>query len=460
MEDYTQLWSFTKDDFFLQNIESAVSQIIEPKYIDNNKVNINFLEKLIYDISKYHANYKDNIFIEFYYDNKINNKLRRHNKNTIKCSSCEKIYTKPSFTCIIFLDEKPKDIALIHINNDDYLYKNFDDMKYINIICPKYLEYIVINKDIFYGCPNEVSNKLIINVYEEMPKELYYYNDNNYEANYNTSSPYYYTLINTYPTVNIDVNKRIMDFKFFEDLLYGTESVNILGIFEQKKNYSECIYKYSIDIIDKTKLENEEKIKKKYGKIYDEILDISNGKISYNNRFLQRCFIKNIFLKNTCKWLCDEIEKNRFICENNNILWRNLNYKNSSVDYYSLDKCPHLFQYFLTSFDDIIQILRKFYNLDMEIKINITDISIIKYNYNISKEYSSSQKNTSCLNLRILLSDNEEFEGGELNFYDNLSLHMCQGDLLIHSGQLEHYMNPLQKGIKFELLAIIDFILE
>ena len=63
----------------------------------------------------------------------------------------------------------------------------------------------------------------------------------------------------------------------------------------------------------------------------------------------------------------------------------------------------------------------------------------------------------SVLSFNILLNDSSEFDGGG-TWFDHTSQthHICQGDVLVHSGKLRHAGMPITRGERFILVGFVD----
>ena len=60
------------------------------------------------------------------------------------------------------------------------------------------------------------------------------------------------------------------------------------------------------------------------------------------------------------------------------------------------------------------------------------------------------------ITFNLLLSNENDFEGGGTYFDDGLNLFLEQGDLLIHSGKVKHCGLPIKKGFRYLLVGFIN----
>jgi predicted 2-oxoglutarate/Fe(II)-dependent dioxygenase YbiX len=101
----------------------------------------------------------------------------------------------------------------------------------------------------------------------------------------------------------------------------------------------------------------------------------------------------------------------------------------------------------------------KSYGLHENMKINITDLFVVKY-----KDDAQNQLEMHCdgsfLSFNILLSDKNDFEGGGTYFDDGLTAHLEQGDIFIHSSKIKHAGLPITKGTRYLLVGFLNIIVD
>ena len=86
---------------------------------------------------------------------------------------------------------------------------------------------------------------------------------------------------------------------------------------------------------------------------------------------------------------------------------------------------------------------------------NINDLFIVKYDEATQNKLDLHQDG-SFLSINILLSDTKDFEGGGTYFNDGLTSFLEQGDLLVHSGKVEHSGLTVTKGTRYIMVAFIN----
>ena len=444
----------------INEIKNYSETLKKSYFLDLNKDNFDILEKYIYETVEYHCNHNNiiltnEIFIEFYFENEDNNtSLSKNHKKTEN-----NVYVYPLINCITYLNEKINPILLTNIDMEKYIYKDFYSEKQISVLYPKINTQIIVDSSKFYKSFNkynfDVENnelKLIINVWNINPINIEYYIPSSI-TNYNKNNSIIYIDKNNLIFKKVDVSNEIINFELFENLFYKHNceyNKKLLEIIDLNGNDDDLII---FNLNEEIEKHNKElNLKNKYGDMYDLIKDVYNNNININNRFLQRLIKENLYSVDTCNWICNEFDK--YIVSNSG--YQKSKRLNKSVIDISIEKIPHILNFVLISLKNINEIIRKFYCLDEKINFNIIELNIVKYNYNISKDYSSSEKNESFFTFRILLNDTKNFEEGEISFDDGIKYNLNQGDFLLNCSRIDYYNLPLKKGIKYILVGNIN----
>jgi hypothetical protein len=168
------------------------------------------------------------------------------------------------------------------------------------------------------------------------------------------------------------------------------------------------------------------------------------------NRFIQRFTYNKIFSNNVCEWIIFESEN----YAKNNGGWTTRRHENYPTTDIPIEKIPGVFNFVLNSFDGIFNKIKKSYCFTEEVTFNINDLFIVKYNEEIQNKLDLHHDG-SFLSINILLSDPKDFEGGGTYFNDGLTAFLEQGDLLVHSGKIEHSGLPVTKGTRFILVSFV-----
>ena len=238
----------------------------------------------------------------------------------------------------------------------------------------------------------------------------------------------------------------------FEDILYNNNKTACYQ-FKNLIHIDLDISSYFF-VLDTTieKKKQDLKLKNKYGNIIDDINEIMNEKISLKyNRFLQRFSYNKIYTVDMCRYIISECEKYAV----NNGGWTTKRHDNYPTTDLPVDKIQSIFGLILESMTTIIKKLKKSYNLNENIDININDLFVVKYEA-ASQNYLELHHDGSFLSFNILLSDNNDFEGGGTYFDDGLTAYLEQGDILIHSSKIKHSGLPITKGTRYLLVGFVN----
>jgi hypothetical protein len=440
------------------------SKILKKSHLLNlNKENFDILEKYIYESVQYHCQHNNiiltnELFVEFYFENEDNNiSLSKKYKKTK-----DNEYVYPLINCITYLNEKINPILLTNIDIEKYMYKEFSFEKQISVLYPKINYQIIVDSSKIYKsictCNINVTHnelKLVVKLWNINPINIEYYVPSSI-INYDKNNSIICINKHKLNLKKIDVSNEIINFELFENLFYKNEyecNKKLFEYFESfhlNENESDLII-FNLDE-EIEKYNKELKLKNKYGDIYDLIKDVYNNNININNRFLQRLIKEKLYSVDICNWICSEFDKNIV----NNKWVQNPKRLNNSVIDVSIEKMPDIFNFVLISLKNINEIIRNFYCLDEKINFNIIELNIVKYNCNISKDYSLSEKNSSFFTFRILLNDITNFEEGEISFDDGIKYKLNQGDFLLNCSKINYYNLPLKKGIKYILVGNVD----
>ena len=421
--------------------------------------------EIIYDILKFHNIVRtENNYIEFSIVSKIDMKID-YLKNKEK-------YIFPEETIILFLDDISTPFYITDVSLDEYKYKLFELKTKIAIIKGTTGSHFKLTKPFMYGeLKDESQSKiLIIRKWKETPyksnTKIYSFirlpsiEETNVEdvvlqlttkqQTYDFEPIYSYNLIiykhnNKTPPPLPDNNdeQSIAEQISFEDILYKRFiEVNLQTYINRHLLEHDFIM---IETKKKTNIIFEDKLKKDI----DEILNSKNNII--HNRFIQRLISKSFFTKEICNWLIQETENH--IMKNNG--WKIMRgNKYSTVDI-NVNEIPNIFSCVISSFSSIWEKVKQFYCMNDEIQGNIIDVFIVKYYENGQKELGI-HKDEGFLTFNILLNNN--FEGGGTFFEDGITVKLETGDLLVHSGNINHSGKLITKGYRYVLVGFFDII--
>jgi hypothetical protein len=301
---------------------------------------------------------------------------------------------------------------------------------------------------------------LAINLWDRKPKNISYH-DNKILVNnlINSKNNYdiFNKIINNISLMNnsftsIEVSNKIINFDFFEQLLYNREQYLFLkfGEFISLNDIEHSFQIIRNNDYDKNKIQQE--LKTKYGNIIDDINAImdENNVIRYN-RFLQRFQYPKIFTHDICKWIINESENYAHSSGG----WTKNRHNNYPTTDLPIDNIKSIFPFMIETFRTISIKIKNSYNLSDDIKINFVDVFVVKYKFN-EQNYLEIHKDGSFLSFNILLSNPNDFDGGGTYFDDGLIMKPDQGDLIIHSSKIKHSGLPITKGTRYLLVGFIN----
>jgi len=434
---------------YLNNIES------ECFFIESNKKCYNIFEKYIYDLVSYHCSRlninMNEIFIQYSIQkgtfHTLNMLIDREN---IICTCPDKKNPDPIFTIINFLNEEPSPIIVLDVNKDKYMYKKFNDIDTVSIMTINKNDHIVTDKFLFYGLPNQYLSTLKIFIYRENICKIIYKPNVNNNCDYNECS-----LFKIFPIDKTDfykdINQSLLNTDLIEELIYGVKYNKFSDFMKLYNSEDTIIFKINKELY---KIEEKNQLYLKYGNIIKHIYEINEDKINNDNRFLQRCIHRLIYSEYMCKWICKEIDNLKSTSSSS--IWKNKNNNNNTIDDILIESNSNLFRFVIGTMDLIIPTIRVFYNIDDNLELNITEFSVVKYNCDISKNYSEFKKSKNFLNIYILLNDVSNCEGAEIVFSDNLKSNLKCGDMIVFTKSNEYIITPLKKGIVYYLVCFLD----
>lgn len=316
----------------------------------------------------------------------------------IKINETSDIYMKPCedgylSSCFWVKSKCDGFFVFTELKRDDYIYKKFENNNIT--VCFNFADVpVFFNKNKFF--------KFIPTEDSENNCELFvidFYNRNSQNI---TNIPI------KMPSVEIKPQELILDFVFFNELLYFNSDSGITKIIkdlDKSQNYH-FVLNLLIDNVDK----------------------INDGNLNITNRFIHR-FHNNSFIdKHISNWIHETFKKND--CESYIIS----PFQNDSF-----------FNFFSSTFDDIITTMKTYYSISDSIEINIVEIIFTKHVINPGKQISS---NLFCL---IVLISVYNPDSEKISFGDGMSYKFNEGDMLIINKCDEYYF---QKYTKVEYVQI------
>jgi hypothetical protein len=454
--------------------------------LNTSKIKLDLIEKVVYEFAMFHfeklnINFDPNEhFIEFWFKNSIfkNKADSSMNINTFHydCDENEKKKNnkqfKPLLSCVNYFNDNDFPLLLTEIDLEEYKFKKFENKNNIQIIFPKKNKQITFDGTKFHGV-TDIFNKLndnvdnnferymlAINLWNKQPLNIPYY-ENSFETENTFSKDDKLVTIEENTVIkelSLEFDKNILNFDFYEKMLYDRENfiipqeISDLVKNEMDKNEFNN-FKITYKTPDKSLTEKE----LIFSKMVKDINNINtfdkNNKEKMDvlyNRFIQRFTYNKIFSNNVCEWIIFESEN----YAKNNGGWTTRRHENYPTTDIPIEKIPGVFNFVLNSFDGIFNKIKKSYCFTEEVTFNINDLFIVKYNEEIQNKLDLHHDG-SFLSINILLSDPKDFEGGGTYFNDGLTAFLEQGDLLVHSGKIEHSGLPVTKGTRYILVSFV-----
>jgi hypothetical protein len=470
---------------------------------------------IIFDSNEY--------YIEFWFKNIIfkNNNDSTKNINTFHydCDENERCINnkqyKPLMSCVNYFNDNDFSLLLTEIDLEEYKFKKFDNKNNLKIIFPKKNKQITFDGTKYHGVidifnklndnDNDVERYMLaINLWNKKPLNSEYYTplniyngtllsvpqdvkgqplpinqlkgnpsqedcsiSNVHQCKNSSENENIFSKEDKLVTIEannvikeIELEKNILDFDFYEKMLYDTNNFMI----------SQEIAELVRNEIDKNEFNNfkisykkpEKSLTEKESKFSSMVKDINiintfdkNKKeqtdILYN-RFIQRFIYNKIFSKNVCEWIIFESEN---YAKNNESGWTTRRHENYPTTDIPIEKIQNVFTFVLNSFNDIFNKIKKSYCFTDDVLFNINDLFIVKYDEATQNKLDLHQDG-SFLSINILLSDPKDFEGGGTYFNDGLTSFLEQGDLLVHSGKVEHSGLTVTKGTRYIMVAFVN----
>ena len=184
----------------------------------------------------------------------------------------------------------------------------------------------------------------------------------------------------------------------------------------------------------------------------DDIRDIkcNDTNLKYNNRFLQRFSFPKIYSADMCRYIINESEK----YATHNGVWTTKRHHAYPTTDLPVDKIPSIFGIILETLKTIMKRISISYGL-CDFELDIKDLFVVKYSHDAQNELSP-HKDGSFISFNILLNETNEFEGGGTYFEDGLTSYSEQGDVLLHSGLINHSGLPITYGKRYLLVGFVD----
>lgn len=390
-------------------------------------------ERLVYDIVKYHSN--DDI-------NNLN--------ITYKIITPENLnFTHKSdvlYSTITYLTKSSYAFVLTDISYESYKYKKYNNKEYeytrnLEFMFPKKMKHIKYDSSKMHGFYNVelTDNKgyiLIVDVYKkDINIERVIYNKNNY-------------IINKDDNKYIISRSGILSSKLYEDLfiLKNNNALKLISMIENEnlKNNVKIVDQYSEYDKSKSIIKNDSYFMK----------DISTlNQYNTDNRFIQRHIYKTVYNELLCKWIinsCELYAKTKG--------WNDDDINEEfKINCININNLPAVFDFFINTFALLFNNIKESYNIPENININIDKCYICKYDEKqINKIDFHNDK--SLITCNIALNNKNEYKGGGTYFSDGTTVMLNTGDMLVHSGKIDHTGLPVVKGTRYILVIFMNIV--
>jgi hypothetical protein len=446
---------------------------ISTKLLDLSKPEFNLFEKFVYDTAMFHFKRlnidvtKSQYYVEFWCKNKFDTHALH-----LDCDEYQKKthlnYIYPLLSCVTYLNDNPCPTIITNVDLEKYKYKEFETQTELFLSMPKCNKQITFDGRFYHGSTllsddekdKEISRYIIaINLWNKKPTNVDYYLVEGNQQLFLKEDTIATIENNENNIQTINVCKKTINYNLYEDLLYiKNEKVCYpFGklIKDINTNENPNTYKFVLDTtIEQKQLET--KLKNKYGDVMDDVNEIMDEKIKLKyNRFLQRFHYTKVYTPDICRFIINESEK----YAQNNGGWTTKRHHNYPTTDLPVEKITSIFGLVLETMNTILNKVSKSYGLHENMKINITDLFVVKYKDD-AQNHLEMHCDGSFLSFNILLSDKNDFEGGGTYFDDGLTAHLEQGDIFIHSSRIKHAGLPITKGTRYLLVGFLNIIVD
>ena len=478
--DSSEVTSDKKDNINTWNIDDHIYQdklIQETKQFDQNTVlldstknNYTLLEKFVYDTAIFHLSRLNihnmkNHYVEFWCKSKFDT-------HALHVDCDESLRTKgeydyPLLSSVTYLNDVPGCPTIItNVDMDCYKYKEFESQTELILSLPVHNKQITFDGSFFHGSTTLDDTQhmderyiIAINLWKTKPHNVEYYNPNTCGENDNKTpfvrnEPIINLHEDTTDICSVNVCNDTINYHLFNDILYNKKA-DVCYRFNKFIKTTTCNKSHTFKFILDNSIKEDEKhaeLKAKYGGIMDDIRDIKCNDINlkYNNRFLQRFSFPKIYSADMCRYIINESEK--YATHNGG--WTTKRHHSYPTTDLPVDKIPSIFGIILETLKTILKQISISYGL-CDFELDIKDLFVVKYSHDAQNELSP-HKDGSFISFNILLNETNEFEGGGTYFEDGLTSYSEQGDVLLHSGLINHSGLPITYGKRYLLVGFVD----
>lgn len=418
--------------------------------LKKNRDEYDILENAVLKIMEFHVKrlemvIDDSIHVEFW----LKNTSDIHNFH-LDCDEYErkenKKYYHPLVSCITYLNDHTDPTFISNVSHEEYKYKDFDEQTGFSLIVPEKGKHICFDGSKYHGVTYFDKNDclpryiLAVNIWKtRKPTNMEYYVSNEAGSNIDLT---FTEEIDALQNIELKNDSKI-NVSIFNDLLYDKNNYKLLEI---KDWLDVSVYK-NVSIHFKKK-EMAVILDKKKNVQADLDFIKNDGKFTMN-RFLQRCVFPKVYTPDICKWIVEEGEKHASKTGG----WTTCRHKNYPTTDLPVKDIPTVYSFILSSLPSNLDKIMKMYGLEGS-KINICDLFLVKYHENMQNELEV-HKDGSVLSFGIVLSNPCDYEGGGTMFEDGIHYSLEQGDMLVHSGRVNHTGMKITRGTRYVLVAFL-----
>jgi len=224
--------------------------------LNKNNNNFNLIEKIVYDIAKFHLDnmnldiQDESICIEFWLKTNGTYIKNMHIDGDDNESVANNgLSSSPFFSTVLYFNDNNNPLFITNIYIESYKYKKFTN-KNLYFVFPKKMKNVIFNPKFYHreinifneDIDNNFRNSLVLNIWKNhIPLNLPFYNLNEYDNYIFKREDKFINFIKNENFHKIDIkNKLKLDDNFFSDILYKNSDKyykNFKFIFENNNIY-------------------------------------------------------------------------------------------------------------------------------------------------------------------------------------------------------------------------------
>lgn len=249
--------------------------------LDKEKEKFDFIEKLVYDLSKFHLRNinidvdKSDIVVEFWFKTSGSYDRIMHTDGDDNAISMGKLCPVPLMSQLLYFNDNNNPTLVTNIDEESYKYKQFtDENKNLFLVFPKKMRNIIFNGGYFHSEINifneidnntDLRNVLVVDIWHNYnPIGLPLYNSKKYKSHtYHINEESNYLFKKNSIVKHIPLDDSILNNNFFSEILYNRNNnvYNFLSKILNKQYIYEGLYIIN-NINTNNKIQNEDPFKK------------------------------------------------------------------------------------------------------------------------------------------------------------------------------------------------------